>query len=144
MNRAWKAAMELLDVGAIRRNDPTDVARFTPTGSGYMGPGGDYAVRRIIEELARARSWPTSWLTGCGRPLRRRRRVCPERPESEPERLPKDTIGAGDVQQIGEIKVRENEVRLHDEDRLRDDAKCGQVGVGVLEQVHDQKSAVDH
>ncbi|MFD7023422.1 hypothetical protein [Promicromonospora sukumoe] len=56
MNRAWKAAMELLDVGAIRRDDPTDVARFTPAGSSYMGPGGDYAVRRIIEELARARA----------------------------------------------------------------------------------------
>lgn len=61
MNRAWKAAMELLDVSTIRRDDPTDVARLTPTVAwsdrpGYMGPGGDYAVRRIIDELARARS----------------------------------------------------------------------------------------
>ncbi|MEV0893792.1 hypothetical protein [Promicromonospora sp. NPDC050262] len=64
MNRAWKAAMELLDAGGIRRDDPAtafDVARSTPTGPwpegpGYLVPGGDYAVRRIIEELARARS----------------------------------------------------------------------------------------
>ncbi len=56
MNRAWKAAMELLDVGSIRRNTPTDVVRFTQTGPGYMGPGGDYAVRRILEELGRARA----------------------------------------------------------------------------------------
>ncbi|MFD7310999.1 hypothetical protein [Promicromonospora sp. NPDC059942] len=64
MNRAWKAAMELLDTSTIRRDDPAtafDVAHSMPTGPwpegpGSIVPGGDYAVRRIIEELARARA----------------------------------------------------------------------------------------
>lgn len=44
MNRTWKVAIDLVDAGGVRRNDP-----LTP-----VGP--DYAVRRILEELARARS----------------------------------------------------------------------------------------
>ncbi|MFI2363011.1 hypothetical protein [Promicromonospora sp. NPDC019610] len=56
--------MELLDTSTIRRDDPAtafDVAHPAttgpwPDGPGSMVAGGDYAVRRIIEELARARS----------------------------------------------------------------------------------------
>ncbi|WP_020018037.1 hypothetical protein [Promicromonospora sukumoe] len=64
MNRTWKVAMDLVDAGGIRRNYPittTDVARSAPTGAwperlGRNAVGPDTAVRKIVEELARARS----------------------------------------------------------------------------------------
>jgi hypothetical protein len=62
MNRTWKVAIDLVDAGGIRRNDPittTDGSASTgpwPDGLGRARVSPDYAVRRIIEELARARS----------------------------------------------------------------------------------------
>jgi hypothetical protein len=62
MNRTWKVAIDLADAGGIRRNDP--ITTTDGAGSAAAGPwldglariGPDYAVRRILEELARARS----------------------------------------------------------------------------------------
>ena len=75
MNRAWKVAIDLLDTGGIRRDHPitaTDVSRSAPTGPwterpGYIGLGPDHTVRRIIEELARAKSLADQLASRLGR-----------------------------------------------------------------------------
>jgi len=64
MNRTWKVAIDLVDASGVRSNYPittTDVARSVPTGPWPEGLainriGPDQAVRKIVEELARARS----------------------------------------------------------------------------------------